>query len=338
MKNFKSSLSTSMERAAIRVAPSGKAATKAFAALLVLELALGTFGCSKSKPVAQNSQESSNQTVASVATQAVPSVVTVAENQPETAKKKSVEGPVRKLPRTLLYTDADSGFSFAYPRKSAMKIGQSAELEAIGMEWLPMNFVQQGGTTVTMLELPSNAKERETSSEFFAVSVHNGLTAEQCGKFAEQSASKSDDNSTAEKADGTPISRVSLHGFEYAELNRQTEQGNTKYYHRFVPGSGKISSCYEFTLAVRSPEKKVEGEVASANSEAQSTHAEKKNEFARLERVLASVKIKADSEPAKVATEPTATKDTAEAPPATANNNEATDNAKTVAKSNENPR
>ena len=54
-----------MERAPISVAPSGRAATKAFAALLVLELAVGTFGCSKSKP--QNSQNSSNQTVASVA-------------------------------------------------------------------------------------------------------------------------------------------------------------------------------------------------------------------------------------------------------------------------------
>src|SRR5690348_17541162 len=88
VKNFKSSISTSMERAAIRVAPSGKAATKAFAALLVLELALGIAGCSKSKPAAQNSQNASNQTVASTAAAEVPSVVPVTANQPETAKKK----------------------------------------------------------------------------------------------------------------------------------------------------------------------------------------------------------------------------------------------------------
>ena len=323
MKNFKSSISTSMERAAIRVAPSGKAATKAFAALLVLELALGTFGCSKSRPVAQNSQNSSNQTVATVATPAVPSVSPVAENQPEAAKKKSVKGPVRKLPHALLYTDADSGFSFAYPRKSALKVGQRAELEAIGMEWLPMNFVQQGGTTVTMLELPSTTTEQETSGEFFAVSVHNGLTAEQCGKFADESARKSDDNSSAQAA--MPISRISLHGFEYSELNRQTEQGNAKYYHRFVPGSGQISSCYEFTLALRSP-KQAEGEIASAISDSQ---VEKKDDFARLQRVLASVKIKADSEPAKVAAGESATAKSAA---------EASETAKTVASGDQSPR
>jgi hypothetical protein len=325
VKNFKSSISTSMERAAIRVAPSGKAATKAFAALLVLELALGTFGCSKSKPVAQNSQNSFNQTVATVATPAVPSVSPVAENQPEAAKKKSVKGPVRKLPHTLLYTDADSGFSFAYPRKSALKVGQRAELEAIGMEWLPMNFVQQGGTTVTMLELPSNTAEQETSGEFFAVSVHNGLTGEQCGKFADDSATKSDDNSSAQQANAMPISRISLHGFEYSELNRQTEQGNAKYYHRFVPGSGQISSCYEFTLAVRSP-KQAEGETASAISDSQ---VEKKDDFARLQRVLASVKIKADSEAAKVAAGESATAKSAA---------EATESAKTVASGDQSPR
>ena len=324
MKNFKSSTSTSMERAAIRVAPSGKAATKAFAALLVLELALGTFGCSKSKPAAQISQNSSNQTAAGVAAPAIPNTAPVTVNQPEAPKKKSVNGPVRKLPRTLLYTDADSGFSFAYPRKSSLKAGQRAELQAIGMEWLPMNFVQQGGTTVTMLELPSNTKEQESSGEFFAVSVHNGLTAEQCGKFAGEWAPKSDDNSTVEKADAMPISRVSLHGFEYSELNHQTEQGNAKYYHRFVPGSAEISSCYEFTLAVKSPEQKVEGGSLGLNSQV-----EKKDDFARLEKILASVKIKTDSEPVKVANEAASTKDS---------DKEATESAKAVAKSDENPR
>lgn len=326
MKNFNSSISKSMERAAIRVAPSGKAATKAFAALLVIELALGTFGCSKSKRAAQNSQNSSNPTVVSVAAPAFPIVAPVTVNQPETAKKKSVNGPVRRLPRTLLYTDADSGFSFAYPRKSALKAGQRAELEAIGMDWLPMNFVQNGGTTVTMLELPSNTQEPKFSGEFFAVSVHNGLNAEQCRKFAGESAPKSDDNSTAEKADAMPISKVSVHGVEYSELDRQTAQGNAKYYHRFVPGSAEISSCYEFTLAVKSAEKKAEAESASLSSHSQ---VEKKDDFARLEKILASVKIKSDSETAKLA---------ASEPSVPSNHNEATETTKAVAIGGENPR
>ena len=321
MKKFKSSIPTSMERAAIWVAPSGKAATKVFAALLVLELAAGTIGCSKSKPVAQNSLESSNQTVATAPVAAVPAATPVTASQQETAQKKSVKGPVRKLPRTLLYTDADSGFSFAYPRNSTLRAGQRAELQAIGMEWLPMDFVQQGGTTVTMVELPGT-NGQVSSGEFFSVSVHNGLTAEQCGSFAGESAANSDDKAAA-------ISRVSLHGFEYSELNRQTEQGTAKYYHRFVPGSGEISSCYEFTLAVRASEKKADGEEASVNSQV-----EKKDDFARLQRVLASVKIKADSEPVKVA----ATKDNAEVPSTTSNSNQATDSAKTVAKSDASPR
>ena len=325
VKNFNSSISTSMERAAIRVAPSGRAATKVFAALLVFELISGTIGCSKSKPVAQNSQES-NQVAASQPATAVPNVVPVTANQPETPKKKSVKGPVRKA-RTLLYTDPDTGFSFAYPRKSALKVGQSAELEAIGMDWLPLNFVQTGGTTVTMLELPSNAKEQDRSGEFFAVSVHNGLTAEQCAGFAGQSAPKSDDNSNTqitEKTEAMPISKVSVRGVEYSELDRQTEQGTAKYYHRFVPASAEISSCYEFTLALRAPEKKIGDDSIASGSQV-----EKKDDFARLERVLASVKIKADSEPVKVAKEE----------PSTAkNNNEVTEAAKTVASGDRSPR
>jgi len=318
VKNFKSSISTSMERAAIRVAPSGKAATKVFAALLVLELAAGITGCSKSKPIAQNAQGSSNQMVATAPVAAIPSAP-IAVTQPETAQKKSVKGPVHKLPRTLLYTDADSGFSLAYPRKSTLQTGQRAELQAIGMEWLPLNFVQQGGTTVTMLQLPGTTKEQESSGEFFAVSVHNGLTAEQCGKFADESAN-SDDKT------GAGISRVSLHGFEYSELNRQTEQGSAKYYHRFVPGSGEISSCYEFLLAVKAPEKKMDAEEASLD-----TQTEKKDDFARLQKVLASVKIKADSEPVKVAAESASTaKNEA--------NNQPAETVSTVAKSDQNPR
>ena len=96
MKNFKSSTSTSMERAAIRVAPSGKAATKAFAALLVLELALGTFGCSKSKPAAQISQNSSNQTAASVAAPAIPNTAPVTVNQPDTGNRQGGFGERRR--------------------------------------------------------------------------------------------------------------------------------------------------------------------------------------------------------------------------------------------------
>ena len=325
MKNFKSSISTSMERAAISVAPSGRAATKAFAALLVLELAVGTFGCSKSKP--QNSQNSSNQTVASVAPLTPVNALPATANQPETAKK-SVIGPVRKLSRTLLYKDSDSNFSFAYPRKSALKAGQNAELEAIAMDWLPMNFVQNGGTTVTMLELPSNSKEQKLSGEFFAVSIHNGLTAEQCNQFAGVSAPISDGNSTqtAEKADAMPISKVTVHGIEYSELDRQTEQGIAKYYHRFVPESAEVSSCYEFALAVKSPEKKLEGESASISSNSQ---LERKDDFARLEKILASVKIKADTEAAKAGEVASSTTDHKE---------EVSETAKTVAKGDENPR
>ena len=331
MKNFKSSNSTSMERAAIWVAPSGKAATKAFAALLVLELALGIAGCSKTKTAAQSSQNSSNPTVTSAVTPAATGVVPVAASQPEMANKKSIKGPVRRLPRTLLYTD-DSGFSFAYPRKSTLKAGQRAELEAIGMEWLPMNFVQSGGTTVTLLELPSNTKEQKNSGEFFAVSIHNGLTEEQCRMFAGETVQQSDDNQTLEKPNGMPVSKVSFRGFEYSELNRQTEQGEAKYYHRFVPGSGENSSCYEFTLAVKSHEKQLEGESASVSSEAHTSQiglVEKKDDFARLEKILASVKIKADSEPAKVV---------ASEPATASNKNERGQTATALAKDEESPR
>ena len=121
--------------------------------------------------------------------------------------------------------------------------------------------------------------------------------------FAGATVEQSDDNQTLEKVDGMLVSKVSLRGFEYSELNRQTEQGEAKYYHRFVSGSGENSSCYEFTLAVKSRDKQLEGESASVGSEAHTSQVgllEKKDDFARLQKILASVKIKADSEPAKV--------------------------------------
>jgi|GraSoiStandDraft_5_1057265.scaffolds.fasta_scaffold105188_1 hypothetical protein len=285
MKDFKSSNSMSMESAANRRTPSGRAAFIPGAALLILMLSFGIAGCSKSKPNGGFGQNSASQN-ASVQNTAIPTPTSMAVtvDQPELTKKKSVRGPVRKIARTLSYSDETSGLSFAYPRKSTLREGEKIEQDSASARQLPMNFVQPGGERLVMLELPTAVDGKSTSSLFF-VSVNKRLNAEQCGQFTSNPVL---DRDPADQAKQEPVvttgSKVFLGGVEYLEIEKDSEQNMAKYYHRFVPGSSSPdsesaeNSCYEFSLRVQNAGQERETEL--------------KDVFASLNKVLASVKIK----------------------------------------------
>jgi hypothetical protein len=305
VKDFNRYNADSMDSAAMvtrRTTPSGKAVNAAFAALLMFTFAFGVTGCSKQKTDVQRTDSVQNASSQMAGSQSVTSPTTpqspVTTIQPEIAKRKSVRGPVRKLPATLKYTDSDSGVSFLYPRKSMLQTGEKAEQNSMIHEQLPMNFVQAGGETLVVLELPSSShQETDSGSSLFTVSVNKHLSGEQCDQFGLPGEPQKETQKSSEVQDKSvpePVLKRSLRGVEYAELDKQTENAAVKYYHRFVPGSlvsesgMSNSACYEFGLAVKT-EPKQEKENTSVQSKVDG-----KDVFSKLEKILASINIEAN--------------------------------------------
>lgn len=290
MKHFNLIPSTLMNGAAnavTRVVPSGKAVLAPFAALLITAFALGTAGCGKSKSNSQSASQSqpvpqsvSNQNLAETA----PSTIPVAVNQPDMGKKNSVKGPVKRA-SVRTFKDADSGISFLYPRKAVLKAGEKAEKDSTSQDRLPMSYVGSGGLTLASVELPSNQKDE--MGDLFLLNRNDQLTADQCSQFPADSQIGSDNSATDASGNQqevfTPGLKTSFHGVEYLELDKKTDQGVIRYYHRFVPGaSADKGTCYEFAMLVNGEPQQ------DANASATSEH---KDVFMKLERILASVKI-----------------------------------------------
>ena len=295
MKHINLIPSTSTNGAAeavTRVVPSGKAVLAPFAALLITAFALGTAGCGKSKSNNQSANQSqpvpqsvSNQNLAETA----PNTIPVAVNQPETGKKSSVKGPVKRA-SVRTFKDSDSGISFLYPRKAMLKAGEKAEKDSTLQDRLPMNYVGSGGLTLASVELPSNKKDQ--MGDLFLLNVNDELTSDQCSQFPGDSQTGSDeassDGSGNQKPVSTPGVKTSFRGVEYSELDKQNDQRVIRYYHRFVPGaSADKGTCYEFAMLVNA-EPKQDADAASTS--------EHKDVFTKLERILATVKIESKKE------------------------------------------
>ena len=308
------------------------------AALLTLILTMGISGCSHSKQTANSNQNSSTQNQAQVVAPAVPVGPAPVATQPDLGKKKSVKGPVKKLPATRTYIDKASGLSFTYPRKSTLEIGDKAEQDGLVATQLPMEFVEEGGVTMAVVELPGIAKSgNDFTPALFAISANKELTVDQCGHFAgEENADKTNSDSNDKPALSTKSSTQTIGGVEYVELDKQTEQGAVKYYHRYVLGATPDdNACYEFALSVKSAEQKQENDSKSPAQSSTSDDVEHKAAFAKLEKILASVNIKGEKKSETVAatkTEPA--NDDAREVKAEAS----TDSAKTAAKLDQNPR
>jgi hypothetical protein len=335
MKNNLFNLASGTAVAIRRMTPSGKAAG---AALLTLTLIMGISGCSHSKQTANSNQNSSTQNQAQVVAPAVPAGPAPVAAQPDLGKKKSVKGPVRKLPATRTYTDQASGLSFTYPRKSTLEVGNKAEQDGLVATQLRMEFVEEGGVTMAVVELPGIAKSgSDFTPALFAISANKDLTVDQCGRFArEENADKANSDSADKAALSTGSSMQTIGGVEYAELDKQTEQGAVKYYHRYVLGTmPEDNACYEFALSVKSAEQKHENE-STPSAQSSTSDVEHNAAFAKLEKILASVNIKGEKKSETVAgakTEPVKEDNTKEVKAEAS-----TDSAKTAAKLDQNPR
>ena len=274
-----------------------------FAALLIV--CSITVGCSSDKP------KPANTTSQIPVTQNPISPVASSQPMPEPAKP-AAKKVVRKRPATVTYTDKTYGVTFDYPRRYAIETGDAAN-DLVSSSPLPLNFVQPGGIALAAVELPETSyANTDFSSAFFNVSVHKALSAEQCGEFSvpqpkpapvsEASAQSASPSTTTGQPTPVPSSApepqgsklmlgdMELRGTE-AVSGEGTRQSDAKYFHVFQNGA-----CYEFALNV----------TTMAREEAGMKHVDRDKVFARLEQILATVKINPIAPPSEEGTAPAA--------------------------------
>jgi len=270
------------------------------AVLIVCSLAVG---CSSEKPqpITSNNPAPIAQPASTMATNIAPA--------PLPEAKPAAKKIVHKRPATLTYTDKTYGVSFSYPRKYALETGDAATALLMASP-VPMNFVQPGGVALAAVELPDSVyAETDLSYAFFTVSVNNTLNADQCQEFSvpqttvSQTAPKSDAtpapastpdqtaSNAALKADSSDavksatldpkliLGELEMHGAE-AIVGEGTRQADSKYFHVFQNGA-----CYEFALNLTTNGQATDGTMK---------HVDRDKVFARLERILSTVKIEAD--------------------------------------------
>ena len=216
-------------------------------------------GCSKaSRPIRQHQRP--RQTAPGPALPAP-----AASMQPRRRSPRRGKTPARKtrVQRTLIassYTNPLYGVSFRYPKNYSLKEGDKANAEWSRLEPIAMNFVQPGGTTLTMVELPNRLYPgTDLASAFFTVSVNTGLNRATCGQFASSPRPR-----CRWRFGGGRESGAARHGVAARDLlHRNLEcrpidgpstevdssgdggakHGDAKYYHVFENGT-----CYEFAL------------------------------------------------------------------------------------------
>jgi hypothetical protein len=281
-----------------------------FAALLIVcSIAVG---CSSDKPQSAASNNSSAMTqTPPVTTPTSAPAAPVAQ-----VAAKPVHKKVRRAPVTLAYTDKSSGVTFQYPRKYSLKTGDAAD-QLVSSDPVPMDFVQPGGVAVAAVMVPETAYPKsDLASAFFNVSVNKALTAEQCGEFSESKPALASDaaapagtaapaETTASAAAEPQPAKLMIGDMELLSSETVASQGTreeaAKYYHVFENGA-----CYEFALKVT---------TADVGNQGGATHVDRGEVFGRLEKILASVKIRSVEDVA-VSTPATATPTTAAATPA----------------------
>ncbi len=265
--------------------PGDKQKAVALVGSLIATSLLGVFllesGCSKesdkTSAIVTPSQSVASQPLTPVVTTSI-STSTPPADQPH-AKKKSRQ---RKLSAST-YVDPTYGVSFRYPKNGSLKQGDEANLELDGLGPFEMNFIQSGGTTVSIVELPRKLYTgTDFNAAFFNVSVNPKMASEECAEFAfpETGDPEADLVTTAKTKVGATEFRA-VEAFAESENN----QADVKYYHVFRDGS-----CYEFALGLETTSGTVPEETKPTGKP--SIKPVDRNEvFRQLNWILSTVKI-----------------------------------------------
>jgi hypothetical protein len=259
----------------------GIPATAALSTALAVVFAVALDGCSSNKGNKTNVTSSSHTSLPSSSGPGT-SAATLPDlsNQPVTTAKKSK--PVVQRLSTVGYADGTYGVSFRYPRNYTLLTPEKVKLDQ-SLEQVPMNFVQPGGVSLATIGWANGP-----TMSLFNVSVNKGLNEQQCQQFAVPDASDVAGNSPVDTDDDSLPVKVSLHGTDFTRVENGTEQNDIRYYHHFENGA-----CYEFVMAV---------EESQGNTKPVDHFAL----FDKMERIMATVKIKPEPVPALTANVPSA--------------------------------
>jgi hypothetical protein len=243
------------------------------ASFAILGLLLAVSACSKQGPkpalVGVSSRAPSS---------ATPAIAVTAATTPAAAVPARVKKTPKKRPANVTYSDANSGLSFLYPRKFALTSGDKAQpqLATASRNEAPMNFVQPGGVTVATVALPGGSYPgTDFASAFFNVNVNRSVSEQECAHFAFVD---------TRNADGEPVDAEKVKiGSTDMEMTSDfsanaIKQAERQYYHSYENGA-----CYEYVLGFGTEGFATEGGIEHVNRD---------EVFAKLEKILASVKIK----------------------------------------------
>lgn len=259
--------------------------TGVFAALVMVTIFLGIIGASRSKDETVLADPPNPKPVSDNASIGPVDAMPTPHPEPSAKPKKRVK---KQRSSTVTYVDGTHGVSFRYPRKFTLKAGEQALAES-STSSLPMNFLEPGGVPVATVELPGSLyKGTDFVQGIFQVSVHKNLTGSQCEQFGSQGSVSAADVTAADfepagvklpSEDGVlmPL-KASFRGVSFSELEIATDLSLTRYYHRYEGGT-----CYEFALGL---------ETAPHESVDDMPPVDDRDVFARLEKILASVKFK----------------------------------------------
>jgi len=224
-----------------------------------------------------------------VAVAAMPEPAQSVSTAPAAPAIKSVPAPAKKAHRKrpaaiVTYSDPNTGVSFRYPRKYELASGDSTQPEFDGMGAVPMNFVQPGGVTVATVALPRNSYPgTDFTSAFFNVSMNPSISEQECAQFAFVDTRNPD----GEPVDAEKVKVGSMDMERTSDFTANAlKQAEAQYYHRYENGA-----CYEFVLGLGTAGYGTTDGIEPVGRD---------EVFAKLEKILNTVKIKA-VEPEQVA-------------------------------------
>jgi hypothetical protein len=266
------------------------------AGFIILGLLLGVSACSKqaTKTALVGISDPTGSTPAMTPPPVVAAPLVAANPQAQAAKKKTA----KKRPAAIVsYRDPESGISFRYPRKYELSSGERSEVGFSGAGAVPMNFVQAGGTSLATVEMPASIyPSTDFDSAFFHVNVNRSLSEEECSHFAFVDTRNSEGEPIEAEKVKVGTSDMEKTSDFAASIEQQSE---TEYYHRYENGA-----CYEFVLGLGTAGYGTRESIEPVNRE---------EVFAKLGKILESVKIEPTEQKqaaaAEVTTAPEASKE-----------------------------
>jgi hypothetical protein len=232
--------------------------------------------------------------LANSATAAITQTAATSPAEAVVASATRVKKISKKRPANVTFTDSNAGVSFLYPRKFSVISGDNAQVQLTAVGDVPMNFAESGGSTIATVVLPADSYPRtDFASAFFTVNINRSVSEQECGHFAFVD---------TRNADGEPVDaeKVKIGAADMETTSSFSAsadaQAEAQYYHSYENGA-----CYEYVLGLGT-----EGSAAEGGVE----HVDRDQVFARLGKILATVKIdpvKVDPVTPKPATESEAT-------------------------------